>query len=196
MRRMLAVAALLTLLSAACSPSTTQLAGFVRTPLPDVGGTSLPDVSAGGESFAMRAEPDGILLMYFGFTSCPDVCPATLADVRSALRDLGEDAQRVALAMATVDPGRDTAENLSNYVQAFVENAHALRTEDDVALRKVATAFGADYEVIVADDGSVEVGHTAHLYAVDADGLLQVTWPFGTASAEIASDLRTLLDST
>ena len=95
-----------------------ELAGFVRTPAPSVATTSLPDV-ASGEQFDFVAPEDGLLLVYFGYTSCPDVCPTTLADVRTALGRLGEDADRVELVMATVDPDRDTPERLAHYVRWF-----------------------------------------------------------------------------
>ena len=195
MTRIAAFAALIALLAAACGSDAGGFSGYVRTPLPEVGEVGLPDVSSGGETFRMRAEADGILVMYFGFTSCPDVCPTTLADVRTALRELGEDAGRVSVAMATVDPDRDTAEVLGSYLAAFIPDAHPLRTDDPEALRSVADAFGADYDVTVADDGSVDVAHTANLYAVDAAGRLQLTWPFGTPADEMAADLRTLLES-
>ena len=195
MGRIAAVAALVALLAAACGSDAPSFSGYVRTPLPEVGTVGLPDVRSDGEIFPMRANPDGILVMYFGFTSCPDVCPTTLADVRAALRELGDDAARVSMAMATVDPGRDTADVLVSYLAAFIPDAHPLRTDDPTALRAVADAFGADYEVTVGDNGTVDVAHTANLYAVDAAGRRQLTWPFGTPADQIAADLQTLLES-
>lgn len=179
---------------AGCSSVPRELTGFVRTPLPDVARTSLPDVSRGGDEFVFRAPGDGILLVYFGYTSCPDVCPTTLADVRKALGELGGDADRVTLAMATVDPERDTDRVLTGYVQTFVRDAHALRTTDDDVLRMAAGVFGADYEVSTVD-GSIEVIHTASLYGVDSEGRLRVTWPFGTSWEDLASDMEILLES-
>jgi protein SCO1/2 len=185
----LVVAVLLT----ACSSEPTELSGFVRNPLPDLSGTSLPDASAGGADFAMQAPAGEILVVYFGYTACPDVCPTTMADLRSALRDLGDDAAAVNVAMATIDPDRDTDEVISGYVQSFVPGAHGLRTADPAELRAAADAFGADYDVSETEEGGYEVIHTAHLYAIDDAGLLQVTWPFGTEPEDIARDLQILL---
>jgi len=191
MGRLVVGAVLLVLLASACGSEPTELSGFVRTPLPDVSGALLPDAGNGGTDFVMRA-PDGeILVVYFGYTACPDVCPTTLADLRSALAELGD--ERVTVAMATIDPGRDTDEIVTGYVQSFVPDAHGLRTDDDGALRAAANAFGADYDVTVTDEGDYEVIHTAHLYAIDDDGHVQVTWAFGTESEDIAEDLRILL---
>jgi protein SCO1/2 len=159
-----------------------------------VGDLALPDESAAGAPFPLRAPEGGLLLLYFGYTSCPDVCPTTLADIRTALQDLGGDADRVDLAMATVDPRRDTPEVLSGYVRSFVPGAHALRTEDDLVLSEAAALLGAAYEVTGGDDGGVDVVHTAHVYVLDDTGELLITWPFGTEPEDMTSDLRILLD--
>lgn len=195
MRRLLIVAAIVGLVAASCSSTTDELSGFVRTPLPNVASASLPDVSDGGADFTMQA-PDGeILILYFGYTSCPDVCPTTLADLRSALREAGDTATEVNVAMATIDPGRDSDEVITRYVQSFIPDAHALRTDSEEELRAAADTFGADYGVTVTEDGTYDVFHTAHLYAIDDAGVLQVTWAFGTEPESIARDLEILLST-
>ena len=170
-------------------------AGYERTPAPEVGELTLPAVESDGSTteFAFRADDGGLLLVYFGYTSCPDVCPTTLSDVRLALGDLGGDADRVDLAMVTIDPEVDTAEVLTGYVRSFVPEASAVRTDDDPELREVATAFGADYGV-EDPDGAHEVYHTGSLYAVDSSGQLVLTWPFGVAADDLGADVRRLLD--
>jgi len=193
-KRALIMAVLLGVLASACSSGTTQLTGIVRTPAPISVDYSLPDMSAGGEPFFLRAPEGGLLLVFFGYTACPDVCPTTLADIRTALADLGDDAERIEVAMATVDPGRDTDEMLTRYVQSFIPSGHALRTEKGDALLEVAAVLGAAYEVSVNDEGRVEVIHTAHVYVIDDRGELLVTWPFGLESVDIVSDLEVLLD--
>ena len=95
--------------------------------------------------------------MYFGFTNCPDVCPTTMTDLRTALDGMGDDADRVDVAMVTVDPARDT-DVLTGYVQSYVDDAHAVATDDDADLRRVAESFGVAYEVMTAPDGTIEVG--------------------------------------
>jgi len=143
----------------------------------------------------MTAGEGKILLVFFGYTSCPDVCPTTLADTRSALGQLGDDADKIEVAMATVDPERDTPEVITGYVQSFIPGAHALQTLDIGLLEEAAEPFGASFSVTSGSDGEVEVVHTGSLYAVDDEGRLLVSWPFGTAFEDIASDLRILLRS-
>ncbi len=193
MKRLVAVVALLSVVAAACSSEPEELSGFVRSPLPSVGDASLPDASSGGASFAMRAPEGELLIVYFGYTACPDVCPTTLADLKSALRDMGDDADRVQVAMATIDPDRDTDEIISRYVQSFIPGAHGLRAQDDDSLRAAADVFGADYGVTKASDGRVEVAHSPWLYAVDDEGILGVVWAFGADPEAIAADLTDLL---
>jgi protein SCO1/2 len=169
-----------------------ELAGFVRTPAPSVASASLPDV-ASGERFDFVAPEDGLLVLYFGYTSCPDVCPTTLADLRTALEDLGGDADRIDVAMATVDPDRDTPEVLTGYLRSFISDARPLRTESPDELARAAEALGVVYDVSTTDEGDIEVLHSGNLYAVDDRGSLLVTWPFGVEVDDIRLDLEALL---
>lgn len=173
-----------------------QPTGIELTPHPDVSAVSLPDASNGGEPFTMVAPSNGILLVYFGYTACPDVCPTTLSDVRTAVRKLGPDADRVELAMVTIDPSRDTADILSRYVQGFVPGAHALRTDDPAALTAATEPFGARYDVQVQPDGTEEVSHTGFVYAIDPAGKVRLQWSFGTPAKDYAHDLKLLLGSS
>jgi protein SCO1/2 len=186
----------LTLILAACgSDAPSAPAGIVREPAPDVSSVTLPDESAGGVAFATKAQPGEILLVYFGYTSCPDVCPTTLADVRRALSEMDDErATRVDLAFATVDPDRDDGERLTAYAQTFVPGAHALRTDDPDELRSAADAYGASYEVSTNDNGDIEVAHSAFLYAVDANGRIRLTWPFGTPHEDLTRDMEYLFN--
>ncbi len=174
--------------------ATREYVGYRQSPGQQVGAASLPDASAEGAEFAFAAEPGHLLIAYFGYTSCPDVCPTTLSGLRQALRDLGDDAARVDLAMVTIDPARDTDDILVGYVQSFVDGAHALRTTDDSALRAVTEAFGASYSVTTAADGAVEVAHSGAMYVVDPSGTVTLTWPFGVTSDDIRGDLAQLLE--
>ena len=120
-----------------------------------------------------------------------------MADLSTALDDIGDDAERVDVAMVTVDPDRDLPV-LTDYIQSFVPGAHAVGTDDQAALQSVAGAFGVSYEVRTAPDGEIEVGHSSNLFAVDDTGHLVITWPVGggegTARADdLADDLRQLL---
>lgn len=167
--------------------------GMVRDPAPDVGAVALPDESVAGAPFSMRAETDGLLVVYFGYTSCPDICPTTLADLRYAVAELGDDGDLVDVAMVTVDPGRDDGERLTAYIQTFFPGGHALRTDDDETLQAAADAFGAVYEVVESDDG-IDVGHSAFLYAIDSAGLIRLQWAFGVAAKDLQHDLKFLLE--
>jgi protein SCO1/2 len=184
------------LLGACGSDPPRELAGYVRDPAPVVAEISLPDVSRDGEPFAFRASPGSLLIVYFGYTNCPDVCPTTLADIRTALRGMDpEQAERIELAMVTVDPDRDTPV-LTEYVQTFVDDAHALATDDPAALRRAADPFGVSYAVEVADDGSIEVAHSSQTFVVDDQGRLVLTWQFGIPADDLRADLEQLLDAS
>jgi protein SCO1/2 len=189
-----AVGVLLGLAACGGDDATREYVGYRQSPGQQVGAVSLPDASAGGADFTFAAEPGHLLIAYFGYTSCPDVCPTTLSGLRQALRDLGDDAARVDLAMVTIDPARDTDDVLTGYVQSFVDGAHALRTDDDTALRAAADAFGASYLVTTAADGKVEVAHSGAMYVVDPSGTVTLTWPFGVSSDDIRGDLAQLFD--
>lgn len=180
--------------SATLDGSATALAGYELEPAPQVGALSLPDASSDGVDFAFTAEPGRLLLTYFGYTMCPDICPTTLSEVKKALSSLGERADAIDLAMITVDPSRDLGELLTTYVQSFVPSAHALRTEDDAALQEVASTFGAGYSVATNDVGEIEVSHSGNVFVVDATGAVVLVWPFGINGASMASDLAILLD--
>lgn len=170
----------------------TEIAGAQRVPAPDVSSLALPEVDATGNEtpYPFVADADGLMLVYFGYTHCPDVCPTTLADVRTALRQLGDDAARVQVAMATIDPDHDTGEILSPYVTSFVDDAVALRTTNDEELAAAAEEFGVTYSVTANEDGDIEVVHSGSLYAVDDTGTLVVTWSFGTPASDMANDMR------
>lgn len=181
------------MVTGACAAEDLTLAGMVRDPLPSVGTVSLPDASQGGTEFATIAEEGHILVLYFGYTNCPDVCPTTMADLRRAVATLGDDATKIDVAMVSVDPARDDGERLTAYIQSFFSDGHSLRTDDPARLEEAAFAFGAAYEVTETEDGNIDVAHSAFLYAIDPAGYIQVQWPFGMTSEDIASDLEQLL---
>lgn len=195
-RRIAAISLALVMAAAACGSSEPrELVGFRREPPPVVGEFELPDLSDAGAPFALRAEPGELLVVYFGYTSCPDFCPTTLADVRAA-RQLLDDPERVEVAMIAVDPTRDLP-ILDDYVSGFFpEGGHALGTDDAGLLARVAAPFGAQYEVTTNDAGEVEVGHRTDLYAVDDGGRLVLTWQFGVTKDDLAADFEQLLEAS
>lgn len=171
-----------------------EFVGYRRDPAPNLADLSLPDVSDGGDEFALRADPGELLVVYFGYTNCPDFCPTTLSDVRLALRSMEpDDAEQIDVAMITVDPERDLPV-LADYVGGFFADGHALGSDDPSALARVAAPFGVQYEVVTNDDGEVEVAHTTQLYALDDEGDLAMTWQFGVTKDDLAADFEQLLD--
>ncbi|MBK5288620.1 MAG: SCO family protein [Acidimicrobiia bacterium] len=199
LRTMAALAAILVLVAGCGSGSSAKkaapstLQGYVPRPTLEVGALSLPDSSANDADFPFRAQPGKLLLAYFGYTNCPDICPATLADLRISLKRLGAEAGRVQVAMVTVDPARDTAEILDTYLGHFFKDPHALRTDDPAALQAVADAFGVQYEVQTDAQGTVDVGHTSLVFAIDTKGRVVDAWPTGMDNKIVTDDLRLLL---
>jgi len=176
------------------APDTT-LGGAVRVPALQVGAASLPDVAHGGAPMAMEAPEGELLLVYFGYTSCPDVCPTTMNDVRVALEALPQAlAARVSLAMVTVDPDRDTGAVLTAYLRSFFDDPHALRTDDPEALAATAETFTVQWEIEAHEAGEpYAVAHTATTFVVDDSGTVVVEWPFGFEPEAMTADLTTLL---
>lgn len=172
-----------------------SLTGLVRESPLKVGDVTLPDVTVGSENgtFTFRARPGELLIAYFGYTTCPDVCPTTLAFLRTARGELGADGSKLDLAMVTVDPNRDTPEKLSAYLGSFAERYHAIRTTDPAELKAAEDAFTAQSQVTVQPDGRVEVSHSGTTYVVDDRGTVLIEWPFGTTADEMAHDLRILI---
>ena len=133
----------------------------------------------------------GVLL--FGFASCPDVCPTTLADMARVMRELGPDAERVQVLFVTVDPERDTQEVLAKYVPAFHPGFLGLRGDLE-ATRAVAKEFKVYFEKRPGETpGSYSVDHSAQSYVIDPQGRLRLFVRHERIAEELAPDLRTLL---
>jgi protein SCO1/2 len=156
---------------------------------------AVPEVATGRPDapFALHAAPGKLLIVYFGYASCPDVCPTTMADLGKALGRLGEDAEAVEFAFITVDPARDSSAVLAPYVRSFIPTGHALRPPDQSTLAAAERAFGARSSLSRDLEGRVEVSHTPLCYVVDAGGRIRLEWDFGTPAVKMADDLRTLL---
>ena len=131
------------------------------------------------------------VVLFFGFTHCPDVCPTTLAEVAQAIRSLGPDAERVQLLMVSVDPERDTQEALARYVTAFDPRFLGLRGDLE-ATRKAAAEFKIYFEKRKQGD-SYTVDHSAQSYVIDPQGRLRLLVRHDRIAQDLADDLRTLL---
>ena len=132
------------------------------------------------------------VVLFFGFTQCPDVCPTTLAEIGGALKQLdAKDAERVQVLFVTVDPERDTPELLASYVAAFDPRIVALRG-DLAATRKVAQEFKIYFEKRKQGDGYT-VDHSAQSYVIDPQGRLRLLVRHERIGADLAQDLRAIL---
>jgi protein SCO1/2 len=173
----------------------TAIKGVRRDPALAVDGASLPDAAHGNARFTFKAARGHLLLVYFGYTFCPDVCPTTLSDISVALRKIGRDrAQSVDVAMVTVDLERDSGKVLHSYLRHFFASSHALVATDQAQLTVAERAFGVRVEIPRHAKGAAyEVSHTAETYVVNDQGLVVVQWPFGFATDDMASDLKVLL---
>ena len=195
------IAVVLTLVLDACTSGASStgasatLTGDVRSPALRVGTATLPDVAPGrpDRPFAFRAPKGKLLFVMWGYTSCPDVCPTTMADLGKALRALGGDAPKVETAFVTIDPARDTPAKLTGYLTSFTSGGHAIRTTDAAALAKAEAAFQVESSVTKKADGTVEVAHTARSFVVDDHGRVVVEWPYGTGSDGMTHDLKILV---
>jgi protein SCO1/2 len=136
-----------------------------------------------------------VVVVMFGFTQCPDVCPTTLADFASALKKLGGDAAAVQVLFVTVDPKRDTAELLRQYVPAFDPTFLGLRG-DTAATNKVTKEFRVYAQERPGKSAeSYSVDHSAQSFVFDRAGRVRLIIGYGVAPDAIASDLRILLNS-
>ncbi len=130
-----------------------------------------------------------VVVLYFGYTFCPDVCPITLSKLDRAMDILGDRAEDVQVIMVSVDPERDTPEVLQQYMAHFNPTFIGV-TGDTDAIDRVATVYGVYYE---AEEGSEATGylvsHTATVMIVDKDGSLKLVLPFEGTAEEIAADL-------
>lgn len=174
------------------TPDPIGFAGYVKSPARDVASVSLPTVA--GEETPMVPPAGGLLIVYFGYTQCPDVCPLTLGVLKRAVAaQTPADSKRVHVAMITVDPSRDTDKVFGTYLHGYFPSGLALRTDDPVRLRAAADGFGADYSIRATADGKRQVDHSAELYVVDDHGKIVLAWPYGLGPEPIARDLQRLL---
>lgn len=160
------------------------------TPAPAFEGLSYAD----GSPADLSDYAGDVVLLYFGYTNCPDVCPTALASASTALRDMNEsDRDRVELLMVTVDPVRDTPDELQSYVEFFDPSFKGVSgSRDDID--RIASQYGVFYEL---GEGTPETGyvvdHTATMLALDTTGALRIVWPPTVSSDELNQDIEELL---
>lgn len=146
-----------------------------------------------GEPVSLEDFRGKLVLVFFGFTHCPDVCPGTLIKAAQVKKVLGADGSRLQVLFVTVDPERDTPEVLSRYVPAFDPSFIGLRG-DSAETSKAAREFKVFYQKVPNREGtSYNVDHTAASYVLDAEGRLRLFVRHTQPVEEIVADLRQLL---
>jgi protein SCO1/2 len=150
--------------------------------------------SSDGGNFRLSDFRGKTVLLYFGYTYCPDVCPTTLFDLARAKKTLGDVGNDLVVAMITVDPKRDDLDVLGEYVRTFDPSFFGLSAESET-LEAVWTDYGV-YRAETQALGGAEylVDHTARVYVIDSRGRLRLTFPFGMSRESMADDLRHLIN--
>ena len=187
-----------------CCIATLLLILTACSPKPEFKNIDITGSTAFGKDFSL-VDPDGkvrtlkdfkgkAVVMFFGYTQCPDVCPTTLTEMQQVMTILGPKSDKVQVLFVTVDPQRDTAAILKQYVPAFDSRFLGLRPEDDVALEKVAKDFKIYYKKVPGiNPGSYTIDHSAGSYAFDPDGRLRLYIKHAQGPETLAHDLKELL---
>jgi protein SCO1/2 len=133
-----------------------------------------------------------VVVLFFGYTHCPDVCPTALADLAQVMRLLGKDADRLQVLFITLDPERDSPEVLVKFVPSFDPSFLGLYG-DEQATRQSAKSFGVDY--VKQDDmhGGYTLDHTAGIYLLGTRGKPLLLAQYGQSAEQLAQDIRLLL---
>lgn len=194
MRKIILLLTLIILTAAACSSGEIDPSRFKGSLMPST--IPAPDftlTNADGQEVQLSDYQDKIVLLYFGYTFCPDVCPSSLSDLKIVQNKLDENGEKIQVIMVTVDPDRDTPEKLAEYVEHFHPTFLGLsgtKEEIDAA----GEGYGVYYE---KHEGTAATGylvdHTARIFVIEPDGTYRLSFGFGTPTDDIVSDLRLLL---
>jgi protein SCO1/2 len=180
------------------------LALVACSPKPSFKNVDITGSKAFGTDFSLL-DPDGkvrtladfkgkAVVMFFGYTQCPDVCPTTLTEMQQVMTLLGPQADKVQVLFVTVDPERDSASILKQYVPAFDSRFLGLRPADEAALEKVTKDFKIYYKKVPGTSpGSYTIDHTAGSYAFDPEGHLRLYIKHAQGAETLAQDLKELL---
>jgi protein SCO1 len=131
-------------------------------------------------------------LIFFGFTHCPDVCPTSLFEISEVLKAMGRDADRVNAYFVSVDPERDTAAAMKDYLSSFDPHLKGL-TGNPEAVAKVLSAYRAYSKKVPLKDGDYTMDHTALIYLMDRDGRFVAPFNLKRTPEEAATDLKRYL---
>lgn len=152
---------------------------------------SLPSTT--GQDLKLSDLRGKAVLLFFGYMTCPDVCPATLGELRLMLDALGGRASQTQVVMVTVDPERDSLDKLKRHLSIFNESMIGL-SGDLTKTEQIATRYGVYFKKRILDaDGRYLVDHTATVMLIDPKGYLRVIYPFGTPGKAFADDVAYIL---
>ena len=191
LNRRLALAALLAAALAACSADKPAFKAI------DISGAeyarALALTDASGKPRTLAEFKGKVVLVFFGYTQCPDVCPTTLAEIAEARQKLGADSAKVQTLFVSVDPERDTPEVLAAYAAGFGPDVVALR-----GTPAQTTAAAKEFKVFFAkapgkSEGSYTMDHTAGTYVFDTQGRVRLFARYGGGAEVLAHDLKLLL---
>jgi len=150
-------------------------------------------IKLNGETFRLSDQKGKIVLLFFGYTSCPDVCPTTLAELKQVMDGLGDKAKSIQVVFVSVDPERDTPEKIQQYVEHFNQNFIGLSGPTD-ELQIIWDNYGVFREEVESDSAfGYIVNHTARTYLIDVDGNLRLSYGFQTPVDNMVSDIKILL---
>ena len=133
------------------------------------------------------------LVLFFGFTHCPEICPTTLNDISIWLDEIGTIAEKININFVTVDPERDTVEELNKYIVNFSSQIVGI-TGTQIELNKLFSAFGVYAQKVPLDDNSYTVDHSSSIYLVDINGRLFDIISFGEHSESAIEKLKSFLN--
>jgi protein SCO1/2 len=151
----------------------------------------LPD--ADGKPRSLAEFKGKVVVVFFGYVQCPDVCPTTLAELAAVKQALGADGQRIQALFVTIDPARDTGEVLKAYVASFGSDFVALRGSEE-QLKQAAREFKVFYAKVPGKaEGSYTMDHTAGAYLFDTQGRVRVFSRYGSGAPALTNDLKALL---
>lgn len=150
-----------------------------------------------GKPFQLSHLGGQVVLLFFGYTTCPDICPLTLAEMQAVEKDLGEQAKDVEVVFVTVDPERDRVEQLAQYIPAFDATFYGVRL-DEPTLAATKKAYGIYAEKVVSESETSKaehmVGHGSYTLLIDQQGNWRVIYAYDIDAKAIAEDIRYLLN--
>jgi protein SCO1/2 len=168
------------------------LGGFRHVAAPAAIGGPFQLTDQAGQTVTEKAMQGRPTLIFFGFTHCPDVCPTTLFEISEVLRVMGHDADRVNAYYISVDPERDTAAAMKDYLSSFDPRLKGLTGSPD-QIAKVLSEYRVYAKKVPLKDGDYTMDHTALIYLMDREGKFVAPFNLNRKPEEAAADLRRYL---